>query len=140
MKIAFLGLGRMGHGMARNLLRAGHELTVYNRSAEKAQAFAAAEKGAQAVSTPAEACAEADAAITMLADDAAVLETVLGEHGVLEGLPTGAVHISSSTISPATVRRLTTEHDQRNQHFLSAPVFGRPDAAEAKKLLVVAAG
>ncbi len=138
MKIAFIGLGKMGTGMARNLLKAGHELTVYNRSREKAEALAAA--GARAAATPAEACRGAEAAITMLSDDQAVEGVVWGADGLAAGLPEHAVHISSSTISTAFSRRLETEHRAHRQAFVSAPVFGRPDAAEAKKLLVVAAG
>ena len=138
MKIAFIGLGKMGTGMARNLLKAGHDLTVYNRSREKAEALAAA--GARAAATPAEACRGAEAAITMLSDDQAVEGVVWGADGLAAGLPEGAVHISSSTISTAFARRLETEHRAHCQAFVSAPVFGRPDAAEARKLLVVAAG
>lgn len=138
MKIAFIGLGNMGSGMARNLLRAGHELTVYNRTREKAEALAS--DGAHVASSPAEACRAADAAITMLADDHAVEDVVWGDHGIAAGLPEGAIHISSSTISTALSRRLEAEHRSRRQGFVSAPVFGRPEAAAEKKLLVVAAG
>ncbi len=138
MKIAFIGLGKMGTGMARNLLRAGHELTVYNRTRDKAGALVAA--GARSAGTPAEACRGAEAAITMLSDDHAVEGVVWGADGLAAGLAEGAVHVSSSTISTAFSRRLEEEHRGRRQEFVSAPVFGRPDAAEAKKLLVVAAG
>ncbi len=138
MKIAFIGLGKMGSGMARNLLRAGHAVTLYNRTREKAEALAA--DGASVASTPAEACRDAEAAITMLGDDHAVEQAVLGEQGIAAGLPRGAVHISSSTISTALARRLDAEHGKRGQGFVSAIVFGRPEAAAVKKLLVVAAG
>ncbi|HEV2448170.1 MAG TPA: NAD(P)-dependent oxidoreductase [Candidatus Sulfopaludibacter sp.] len=137
MKIAFIGLGRMGSGMARNLLRAGHELAVYNRGREKAEALA---DGARVADSPAAACRGVEAAITMLADDAAVEQMTLGDNGIGEGLAAGAVHVSASTISTALARRLAAEHETRGQAYLSAPVFGRPDAAEAKRLLVVAAG
>ncbi len=138
MQIAFIGLGRMGVGMARNLLRAGHQLTVYNRSREKAEALKA--DGAEVAASPAEACRNAQAVFTMLADDNAVADTVFGEHGITAGLSPGAVHISSSTISVNLARRLTSEHAAKGQGYLSAPVFGRPDAAEAKKLIVAAGG
>ncbi|MBV9223521.1 MAG: NAD(P)-dependent oxidoreductase [Acidobacteriaceae bacterium] len=138
MRIAFIGLGRMGIGMTRNLLRAGHQLTVYNRSREKAEALKA--DGAEATGSPAEACQNAQVAFTMLADDSAVADTVFGEHGIAAGLPQGAIHISSSTISANLARRLTAEHAAKGQGYLSAPVFGRPDAAENKKLIVVAGG
>jgi 3-hydroxyisobutyrate dehydrogenase-like beta-hydroxyacid dehydrogenase len=126
MRLAFIGLGRMGAGMARNLLAAGHELTLYNRSREKAEGL-----GAPVAATPAEACRNAEAAITMLADDRAEEETMC------DALPPGAVHIACSTISTACARRLAERHEGR---YLSAPVFGRPEAAEKKQLLVCPAG
>ena len=138
MKIGFIGLGRMGSGMARNLLRAGHAVAVYNRSRDKAEALAA--DGARVADSPEDACRDSEAVITMLADDAAVEHVVFGEHGIASGLRKDATHISSSTISTALARRLEAEHTQRGQGYLSVPVFGRPEAAEGKKLLVVVAG
>jgi 3-hydroxyisobutyrate dehydrogenase-like beta-hydroxyacid dehydrogenase len=124
--------------MARNLLRAGHQVKVYNRTRSKAEALAG--EGAAVAASPAEAARACDAAITMLADDQAVMEAVFGKDGLADGLAAGAVHISCSTIGTKTARHLTTEHAARKQNYLSAPVFGRPDAADAKKLLVVPAG
>jgi len=124
--------------MARNLLRAGHSVTVYNRSRDKAQALAG--DGAQVADSPAAACRGVEAAISMLADDHAVLETVLGENGIVGGLGAGAIHVSSSTISTACARQLAAAHESKGQVYLSAPVFGRPDAAEAAKLVVVPGG
>ena len=138
MNLAFIGLGKMGAGMARNLLRAGHRVAGYNRTRDKAEALASA--GLRVADTIADACRNADAVITMLADDAALEDVVFGNDGIAASLQNGATHISSSTISTASARRLTAEHAQRRQQFLSAPVFGRPEAAEAKKLLVIAAG
>ena len=138
MKIGFIGLGKMGSAMARNLLRAGHQVAVYNRSREKAEALAG--EGARIADSPAGACRESAAVMTMLADDSAVEQVVLGEDGVASALAKGAVHISSSTIGTALARRLAAEHAQRGQGYLSAPVFGRPDAAQSRKLIVVAAG
>jgi 3-hydroxyisobutyrate dehydrogenase-like beta-hydroxyacid dehydrogenase len=138
MKIGFIGLGKMGSGMARNLLQAGHELVVYNRSREKAEAIAA--QGARVADSPMAAAREAEAVVTMLADDRALEEVVFGDNGIVAGLRAGCVHVSSSTISTALARRLTAVHSARKQSYLSVPVFGRPDAAEAKKLLVVAGG
>ncbi|HWZ32391.1 MAG TPA: NAD(P)-dependent oxidoreductase [Bryobacteraceae bacterium] len=138
MKIGFIGLGRMGSGMARNLLRAGHEVTVYNRTPEKAQAIVA--EGARVADSPADAAAVADAVLSMLADDRAVEEVTFGDRGIVTGLKRGNVHISSSTVSTALARRLAAVHAGRGQQYLSAPVFGRPDAAEAKRLVVVPAG
>jgi 3-hydroxyisobutyrate dehydrogenase-like beta-hydroxyacid dehydrogenase len=138
MKIAFIGLGRMGIGMARNLLRAGHTVAVYNRSREKAETLAA--DGARVAKTPADACHDAEVIMTMVADDHAVDEIVFGENGIASAMTAGCIHISHSTISTALARRLTAEHAQRNQEYLSVPVFGRPEHAEAKNLVVVAAG
>ncbi len=138
MKITFIGLGRMGVGMARNLLRAGHTVAVYNRSREKAEALAA--DGVRVANTPAEACREAEVVLTMVADDHALEEIVFGNDGIASGMAEGCIHVSHSTISTALARKLTSEHAQRNQGYLSVPVFGRPDAAENKNLVVVAAG
>jgi 3-hydroxyisobutyrate dehydrogenase-like beta-hydroxyacid dehydrogenase len=128
----------MGSGMARNLLRAGHDVIVYNRTSEKAQAIVA--EGARVADSPADAAAVADAVVSMLAEDHAVEEVTFGDRGIVAGLKRGNVHISSSTISTALARRLAAVHAGRGQQFLSAPVFGRPDAAEAKRLVVVPAG
>jgi 3-hydroxyisobutyrate dehydrogenase-like beta-hydroxyacid dehydrogenase len=131
MKLAFIGLGNMGSAMARNLVRAGHELIVYNRTREKAEAI-----GGRVAASPADASGDCEAVITMLADDHAVEEVFFGEDGVLSAIRPDTIHMSSSTISTALARRLAAAHVAT----ISAPVFGRPEAAEAKKLLVVAAG
>jgi 3-hydroxyisobutyrate dehydrogenase-like beta-hydroxyacid dehydrogenase len=138
MKIAFIGLGRMGMGMARNLLRAGHSLAVFNRTREKAEALASA--GARVASSPAVACRDAEAVMTMVADDAAVEEIVFGSDGIAAAMKGDCIHVSHSTISTALSRKLTAEHAKRNQSYLSVPVFGRPEHAESKNLVVVAAG
>jgi 3-hydroxyisobutyrate dehydrogenase-like beta-hydroxyacid dehydrogenase len=138
MKLAFIGLGKMGTGMARNLLRAGHQVALYNRTGGKSKELEA--DGARAASSPADACREAEAVLSMLADDAAVEHVVFGESGILGALAKGGVHVSHSTISTALARRLAHEHESKSQGYLSVPVFGRPEAAEAKRLLVVAAG
>ncbi|HEX3685524.1 MAG TPA: NAD(P)-dependent oxidoreductase [Bryobacteraceae bacterium] len=138
MKIGFIGLGQMGSGMARNLLRAGHQLAVYNRTREKAQALS--KDGARLANSPADAARGADAVFTMLSDDRALSEVVFGDNGLASVPHPAPVHISSSSISVALARRLAQEHAHRGQRFLTACVFGRPDAAENKKLIVVAAG
>jgi len=138
MNLAFIGLGKMGAGMARNLLRAGHTVAVYNRSHEKADALAA--DGARAADSPADACRDAEVVMTMVADDHALDEIVFGHHGIAAAMNAGCTHLSHSTISTALARKLTDEHAQRKQGYLSVPVFGRPEAAETKKLVVVAAG
>ncbi len=138
MKIAFLGLGNMGSHMAGHLLRAGHDVTVWNRTLSKADALRA--QGAKVGQSTAEAVKDAEAVITMLADDHAVESAVLHSGGVLDNLPRGAMHISMSTISVALSQKLAEEHGKRGQQYIAAPVFGRPEAAEAGKLFVVAAG
>jgi len=137
MKIGFIGLGQMGAGMAANLLKAGHEVAVYNRTAGKAEALV--RLGAQAQRSVAAVCA-ADAVITMLSDDDALESIVFGIDGVLDSLGKGAAHISSSTISVALSKRLAAAHAAAGQHFLAAPVFGRPEAAATGKLFVVVGG
>ena len=137
MKIGFLGLGNMGAAMAGNLL-ANHELVVWNRSPEKAKPLVA--KGAVLARTPREAASGCAVVMSMLADDAALEQVLIGKDGLLEGLPRGALHISSSTIAVATADRLAPLHKERGLGFLSAPVIGRPEAAAAAKLFVVAAG
>jgi 3-hydroxyisobutyrate dehydrogenase-like beta-hydroxyacid dehydrogenase len=137
MNAGFIGLGRMGQGMVRSLLRAGHRVTVYNRTRERAEALRG--DGAVVAGTVAEAC-RGEVVFTMVADDVALEAIVFGDGGILASLPRGGVHISSSTISVALAERLEAAHAKAGQVFLSAPVFGRPDAAEAGRLVVVAAG
>jgi 3-hydroxyisobutyrate dehydrogenase-like beta-hydroxyacid dehydrogenase len=138
MKIAFLGLGNMGSHMARHLLRAGHDMTVWNRTISKADGLRT--EAAKVGKSVGEAVKDAEAVITMLADDHAVESAVLHSEGVLDHLPKGAVHISMSTISVALSQKLAEEHGKHGQQYIAAPVFGRPEAAEAGKLFVVAAG
>lgn len=137
MKVGFIGLGQMGSGIAKNLLKAGHDVTVYNRTRAKAEALVS--KGAKVAATPGDAC-KGDAVFTMLADDKAVEAVVFDAGGILASLGKGAIHISSSTISVALSKRLAEAHAQAGQRYVAAPVFGRPEAAEAAKLFVVAAG
>jgi 3-hydroxyisobutyrate dehydrogenase-like beta-hydroxyacid dehydrogenase len=137
MKIGFIGLGNMGSAMASNLVKAGHEVTVYNRSRGKVDALAA--EGARPAASVADAC-HGDAVITMLANDEAVEGIAFGDDGIVSSLAPGATHVSSSTISVALSDRLTAAHAEAGQQFVAAPVFGRPEAAQAAKLFVVAAG
>jgi 3-hydroxyisobutyrate dehydrogenase-like beta-hydroxyacid dehydrogenase len=124
--------------MAQNLIKAGHALHVYNRTRSRAEELQSL--GATVASTPSEAAAGAEIAITMVADDHALESVVFGKAGLLDSLPANAIHISCSTISVALSRRMAAAHAERKQHFVSAPVFGRPEAASAAKLFVVAAG
>jgi 3-hydroxyisobutyrate dehydrogenase-like beta-hydroxyacid dehydrogenase len=137
MQIGFIGLGHMGQAMARNLLKAGHRVTVFNRTREKSEAFA--REGAIVANTPADA-AHGDVLITMLSGDEAVEAVLSGSGGALNALARNAVHISMSTISHALSARLAQVHAQAGQHYVAAPVFGRPEAAAAAKLFIVAGG
>jgi 3-hydroxyisobutyrate dehydrogenase-like beta-hydroxyacid dehydrogenase len=138
MNIAFLGLGAMGLPMARNLLRAGHALHAWNRTRDKVAALEA--DGARVASSPADAVQGVEMAISMLADDRAALDVALGDAGLLAALREDAVHVSMSTIGLDTVRALEAAHAAAGRALVSAPVFGRPAAAAAAKLLIVAAG
>ncbi len=137
MNVAFLGLGNMGLPMARHLIDAGHRLAVYNRTATRADALGPSVARA---ATPRDAVKDADVAITMLSDDAAVEQVVFGSSGFLAAMRPGSVHVCTSTISTALARRLADTHRQAGSGYVSAPVFGRPEAAQAAKLSVVAAG
>ena len=138
MKVGFVGLGAMGFAMAESLLAQGHELFVYNRAQHKAQPLH--EAGARISATPADAAREAEVVISMLADDTAVEAVTLGVGGILEQLQPRAVHVSCSTISVALSERLASAHAQAGLGYVAAPVFGRPEAAAARKLWVLAAG
>lgn len=139
MKIAFLGLGSMGRPMAAGLADAGHDVTLWNRTLSTAVELAE-EVGGQVAESPAAAAEEAAVAMTMVSDDGAVEAVVDGPDGLLEGMGEAAVHASMSTISPGLSRRLASDHAARGQRYVAAPVFGRPEMAEAGELLVVAAG
>jgi 3-hydroxyisobutyrate dehydrogenase-like beta-hydroxyacid dehydrogenase len=137
MDVGFIGLGNMGAGIARSLLRAGHRLTVYNRTRERAETLR--KDGARVATSVAEA-SHGEAVLTMLADDAALESVAFGDGGILRALPRGHLHVSLSTISVELSDKLTAEHARAEQQFLAAPVFGRPEAADAARLIVVCAG
>jgi 3-hydroxyisobutyrate dehydrogenase-like beta-hydroxyacid dehydrogenase len=141
MRVGFIGLGAMGQAMAQHLVKAGHDVRVWNRTPERARPLVAA--GATRAKTVAEACDEAAVVLTMLADDAALIDAVSGgdnEPGIIDGLGEGDVHVSLATISTELSARLTQAHAESGQHFVAAPVFGRPEAAAAARLTIVAAG
>jgi 3-hydroxyisobutyrate dehydrogenase-like beta-hydroxyacid dehydrogenase len=137
MKIGFIGLGHMGANMAARLCEAGLDVTVYNRTQARMQPLLG--KGAKAAASVAEACA-GDVVFTMLADDAALTEVALGAGGICDGLKPDAIHVSCSTVSVALSARLAEAHRAKRQGYIAAPVFGRPDAAAAGKLFLVAGG
>jgi 3-hydroxyisobutyrate dehydrogenase-like beta-hydroxyacid dehydrogenase len=137
MRIGVIGLGNMGAGIAANLIKAGHDVTVYNRSRPKVDALAA--QGAHPADTVADACG-GEVVLTMLANDDAVAGVTFGDQGIIAAAGPDTVHISSSTISVELSKRLTEAHRVAGQKFVAAPVFGRPEAAAAAALFVVAAG
>jgi 3-hydroxyisobutyrate dehydrogenase and related beta-hydroxyacid dehydrogenases len=136
MRIAFIGLGSMGAGMAANLLKGGHEVTVWNRTASVAEPLKA--QGAKVAASAADAAQGAEVVHNMLANDAAVREVILGS--VLPALAEGAVHVNHATISVALAQELAEAHASRGVGFVSAPVFGRPEVAAAGNLNMVASG
>lgn len=138
LKVTFIGLGGMGTPMAQNLLKAGHKLTVYNRTSARADALKPL--GALVASTPAVAAKGADVLITMVSDEGALESVLLGDEGALTALGQGAVHLSMTTIGPAMARWLAERHRLAGQTYVAAPVFGRPEAAAAGQLWIVAAG
>jgi 3-hydroxyisobutyrate dehydrogenase-like beta-hydroxyacid dehydrogenase len=137
MEVGFIGLGQMGQAMAPNLVKAGHRVAVYNRTRAKAEALAS--QGAEVAESVKDACRRS-VLITMLADDAAVEAAFFGKGEGLSSLGRGSVHISMSTISVALSDRLAEAHRNAGQFYVAAPVFGRPEAAAAAKLFIVAAG
>ena len=137
-QVGFIGLGRMGSAIARNILKSGFELTVYNRTPEKMKPLI--DEGATGANSPREAAADADAVLTCLMDDASVLDNVTGENGLLAGLKQGAVHVGTTTISPRCATQLAELHAVHGSHYVAGPVAGRPDAAASKELLTFVAG
>jgi 3-hydroxyisobutyrate dehydrogenase-like beta-hydroxyacid dehydrogenase len=131
-KIGFIGLGNLGTPIAMNLIDSGHALYVYNRTASKAAPLAA--KGAIVCTNVALLAKECNIVFTIVSDDAALKNICEGENGLLNNLQKESIHISMSTILPKTAADLALLHHQQGQHYLASPVFGRPEAAIAKKL------
>lgn len=136
MKVGFIGLGAMGSAMASNLLAAGHAVTVWNRSAAASEPLASL--GARVASTP-ERAVLGEAVCSMLANDQAVRAVFL-DGGLLDAMDPGTVHVNHATISVALAQELAEAHAARGIDYVAAPVFGRPDAAAAARLQIVAAG
>ena len=137
-RISYLGLGTMGSGMASNLLKAGYELSVWNRSGEKCKPFA--RKGARVADSPADAARDVDLVIYMLSNDQAVEEVVFGANGILNGIKEGQIAIDMSTVLPATSLREQEAYAKRGVDFLDAPVFGSKKESAEAKLWIMAAG
>lgn len=136
MKLAFLGIGQMGLGMAGRLAQAGLDLCVYNRNIEKCAPLEAL--GAKVAKTPGEAVADAGIVFTMLADDEALLSVVSND--TLKKMPEDAIHVSMSTISTTLAAKMAENHRRRHRKYLACPVFGRPDAAAAGQLRLCISG
>lgn len=136
MKVGFIGLGRMGQAMSARLQAAGHDLVVYNRTREKAAALEQA--GAKVAGSIGEACEGREVVITMLADDKALQAVTQG--GLLDKLPKGAIHVAMGTHGVEVLNELQGVHESAGIAFVSAPVLGRPDAAAAGQIVIVAAG
>jgi len=136
--ISYLGLGTMGSGMASNLLKAGYELTVWNRSIEKYEPFR--RNGAHVADTPADAVRDVDLVIYSLGNDQAVEEVVFGVEGILSGIKEGQIAIDMSTVLPATSLREQEAYAKRGVDFLDAPVFGSKQESAEAKLWIMAAG
>src|SRR5438552_13583862 len=138
LKVGFIGLGRMGRGIAGRVLGGGHDLVVYNRTREKALELEKA--GARVASSIAEACRGRDVVLTMLADDAALQEVTLGSEGLPDSLPAGGIHVVMGTHGVAIIQMVATAHAESRQTLVAAPVLGRPDLAASGQLGIVAAG
>lgn len=136
--VGFIGLGSMGLPMARNLLKAGHAVTVHNRTQSRADELL--EQGVTWAASPRAVAEQAPLVISILADDAALQAVALGDQGVLAGLPPDGAHVDMSTVSPDISKDLARRYHERGVHYIAAPVFGRPDAAAAAKLWICPAG
>jgi 3-hydroxyisobutyrate dehydrogenase-like beta-hydroxyacid dehydrogenase len=136
--IGFIGLGRMGLPMARSLMEAGCRLRVYNRTPEKAAPLVA--RGAARVERPGDVAEPGGVVFTMVSDDRVLEAVTLGEEGLRDRLGEGGIHVSQSTIGPETARRLAKYHEEHGARYVAAPVFGKPEVAEAKKLWVCLSG
>ena len=138
MKIAFLGLGRMGVPVVRRLLQSRHSVAVWNRTPKSLDSLGIAE--ARKENSPAAAVADCEIVFTMLADDQATETVAFGAEGIVAALPRDAIHIALGTLSVALSRRLMEAHAKAAQRYVAAPVFGRPNVAEQGRLWIVAAG
>ncbi|MCM3214513.1 NAD(P)-dependent oxidoreductase [Niallia taxi] len=138
MKVALIGLGNMGLPIAENILKSGHKLVIYNRTASKLQSLV--EKGAEMAVSPADAAQKATIVFTILSDDKAAEAVVYGEKGIISGLPKDGIHVSVSTLSVELAKKLEEDHQKNSQAFVSCPVLGRPDAAAAAALRLLVAG
>jgi 3-hydroxyisobutyrate dehydrogenase-like beta-hydroxyacid dehydrogenase len=138
MNVGFIGLGRMGQGMARRILSGGHQLAVHDAVASQTAQLVAA--GATAAETVADVCRQRDVVVTMLAEDATVIDVALRQGGMRDSLPSGAIHLAMGTYGVTTIRTLAAGHADADQILVAAPVLGRPDLAASGQLGIVSAG
>ncbi|RZK36713.1 MAG: NAD(P)-dependent oxidoreductase [Pedobacter sp.] len=137
-KIGFIGLGKMGVPMAQNLIKAGHELFVYNRSAAKADSLVA--EGARFINTPADLLTQCEVVILMVADDKATQDIITGENGLISSATTGKIIINMSTVSPAISKKMTSLLAENNAFYIDAPVSGSLKQALEGSLVIMAGG
>src|SRR6476659_6607780 len=138
MEIGFIGLDNLGTPIAENILQKTQRLLVYNRTASKAQPLI--EKGATMCSSIKEVTQKCDVLFSVVSDDTALVDITRGNNGIAQNLKENGIHISMSTILPATTKELTQVHKQFNNHYIAAPVMGRPEAARARKLNFLVSG
>jgi len=138
MKVGFIGMGTMGAAMARNLLKAGHEVTVHNRTREREEPVVTA--GARRAGSPKEAAGDAEIVITCVSDTPDVEAVVLGENGIIQGARAGALVVDMSTISPSVTRRIGAELAKKGIRFLDAPVSGGSEGAQKATLTIMVGG
>lgn len=138
MKVGFIGLGRMGRGMARRILDAGHDITVYDVVRGQVDEFAAA--GARGATSVADVCRDRDVVVTMLVEDATVIDAVVRPGGMRDSLAHGSIHLAMGTYGVAAIRTIGSAHAGAHQVLVAAPVLGRPDLAASGQLGIVTAG
>jgi 3-hydroxyisobutyrate dehydrogenase len=138
MKVAFIGLGTMGAGMAINILKAGHDVSVHNRTREREEAVA--KEGATRAQSPKEAASGAEIIVTIVSDTPDVEEVVLGANGIIQGAAEGSIVIDMSTISPAATRQMAEELSKKSIKMLDAPVSGGPEGAQNGTLAIMVGG
>jgi 3-hydroxyisobutyrate dehydrogenase-like beta-hydroxyacid dehydrogenase len=138
VKVGFIGLGRMGKGMAHRVMSGGHELAVYDVVAEATKEFGAA--GARVASSVADLCKDREVVITMLAEDAHVNDVAFAANGMIASLPAGSIHMASGTYGIGTIRALEAAHAKARQILIAVPALGRPDLAAAGQIGLVPAG
>jgi 3-hydroxyisobutyrate dehydrogenase-like beta-hydroxyacid dehydrogenase len=136
--VSVIGLGNIGSGIAKNILQAGYDLTVFNRTPAKMEPLL--DLGAQAASSPQEAAANSELVLTSLMDDESVLLTTTGDHGILAGIKPGAIHLGTTTISPKLSSQLAQMHIAQGSYYVAAPIIGRGDYAQLGKLIAQVGG